>query len=622
MAFTPNAVFFFIFTCDIVGSMSKDTIVLRKDVPASDKWDLTTIYKTDDDWEAALKTLPELSQKIVAFKGRIGESKETLLESLKAEEAFDRTIEDVFHYASLQTSADQGDSVAQDRYNRVTMAYTKCSAEQSFILPEYMAIEDAKINEWIKDPAFDDYRVCIQKRLHAKPHTLSEKEERLIALSSEASETADNAFSMLNDVDMEYGTVTVDGVEKPLTHGTWIEFLENKDRNIRKEAYTKFYGQYNKHANTLAALYAGSVNNDIFYARAKNYKSCLDAALYNLEVPESVYRNLVDTVHKNFDALHKYYSIRRRVLGVEKLAHYDVYVPLVSSVETKIKYEEAVEICRKALAPLGKEYTDTLCGGLLNGWCDRYENKGKRSGAFSSGCYNGYPYILLNYNENSIGSLYTMAHEGGHSMHSWNSVRNNPFMSYDYTLFEAEVASTFNEDLIFKYLLKDAEEKGDIEMQKFLIADKVDSIIGTLYRQTMFAEFELKAHESVENGTPLTLETIRKIYKDLLVQYFGPEVEFEETSDLECLRIPHFYRAFYVYQYATGISASLALSKRVTEGGEKELNDYFNFLKSGGSRYPIDALRVGGVDMASTEPVQAALDTFRTLVEKLEKVMF
>ena len=290
----------------------------------------------------------------------------------------------------------------------------------------------------------------------------------------------------------------------------------------------------------------------------------------------------------------------------------------MKSVETKTSYEEAVEICRKALAPLGKEYTDRLCDGLLNGWADRYENVGKRSGAFSSGCYIGNPYILLNYKDDVIRDVFTMAHEGGHSMHSWYSVHNNPFMSYDYTIFEAEVASTFNEELVFKYLLENAKSK---EMKAYLLSMRADDILATLHRQTMFAEFELKAHEAVENGTPLTAELLRKIYRDLLELYFGPEMVFESNSDLEGLRIPHFYTAFYVYKYATGISAALALAKRVTEGGEKEREDYFKFLKSGGSRYPIESLRVAGVDMESTEPVQAACDTFKAIVDELKQIL-
>ncbi|MBQ1795462.1 MAG: oligoendopeptidase F, partial [Treponema sp.] len=479
---------------------------------------------------------------------------------------------------------------------------------------EILSIEDSKINAWIEEKEFEPFRIYIKKMLRQKPHTLSEKEERIMALQSESGQTASNTFSLLNDVDLDFGKVTVCGTEMPLTHSTWTTFMESQERGVRKEAYNKFYGQFSSHANTLASLYAGSVNNDVFHARARGYASSLEAALYSNKVPVSVYKNLIETVHKNLGPLHRFYSLRKRVLGLEELRHYDVYVPLVKSVKKITTYEQAVEIIRQALAPLGKEYTDTLCSGLLGGWADRFENKGKHSGAFSSGCYKGYPYILLNYKDDSIRDVYTMAHEGGHSMHSWYSVHNNPFMSYEYTIFEAETASTFNEELVFEYMFKNAKDE---EMKKYLLSMRANDILATLHRQTMFAEYELMAHEAVERGEPLTTDFLRKTYRSLLELYFGPEMHFEETSDLEGLRIPHFYNAFYVYKYATGISASLALAKRVTTGGEKEREDYFKFLKSGGSRYPIESLRVAGVDMEKVEPVQAACDVFKDIVEQL-----
>lgn len=597
--------------------MSNEKIPLRKDVPNEYKWDLTKLYKTENEWENDLKKIPELTKKFVSYKGKLSESSNMLLEALKADDELGLLVEKVYHYASLMNEADQSESQNQERYNKVMMAYTQMSSQCSFFTPELLAIEDNLINSWCLLPEFADYKISIQKALHSKPHILSEKEERLMALQSESSQTASNVFSLLSDVDMNFGTVKCDGKELPLTHSTWSNFLENQDRNIRQEAYTKFYDVFEKHANTLASLYSGSINNDIFHARARGYSSSLDMALYDDKVPESVYKNLISTVHKNLPTLHEFYSLRKKILGVDKLKHWDVYVPLVKSVKSKVTYEESVEICRNAMAVLGKEYTDTLCNGLLNGWCDRYENKGKHSGAFSSGCYEGYPYILLNYDENTLRDVYTMAHEGGHSMHSWYSVHNNPFSCYDYTIFEAEVASTFNEELVFQYMLKNAKTD---EMKKYLLAMRANDILATLHRQTMFAEFELKCHESLENGTPLSCDGIRKIYRGLLEEYFGPEMEFEKSSDMEGLRIPHFYNAFYVYKYATGISAALALAKRVTQGGEKEKEDYFKFLKSGGSRYPIESLRVAGVDMESPIPVQAALDTFKDLVIQLRKL--
>lgn len=594
------------------------TIPARKDVPAKDKWNLSSIYKSDADWEDALKKLPELTEKVAAFKGKLGESSGTLLNALKAIEKANLQMETVYHYASLQHEADEDDSSATDREGRAMMAYTQMEAELSFIEPELQEIDEEKLRAWIATPEFADYKIFIEKLLHFKKYILSEKEERILSLQMQTAQTPDTVFSVLTNVDMNktFGTVNVNGEEQQLTETTWGIFMHNQDRKVREEAYKKFYGKYEEHQNTIAALYAGSVNQDVFSMRARGYGSSLEQALYGNKVPTSVYRNLIECIHKNLPTLHEYYSIRKKALGVDELRHYDVYVPLVKSVDTKTSYEEAVEICRNALSPLGKEYTDRLCNGLLNGWADRYENIGKRSGAFSSGSYIGDPFILLNYNEENIRDVFTMAHEGGHSMHSWYSVHNNPFMSYDYTIFEAEVASTFNEELVFEYLLKNA--KSD-DMKKYLLAMRADDILATLHRQTMFAEFELKAHEYVENGTPLTAELLRKTYRELLELYFGPEMHFESNSDMEGLRIPHFYSAFYVYKYATGISAALALAHRVTTGGEKEREDYFKFLKSGGSRYPIESLRVAGVDMESVEPVQAACDTFKEIVEQLKR---
>lgn len=595
-----------------------NTIPERKDVPASDKWDLSTLYKSDEDWEKALASIKQLTENVVAFKGKLALSSDSLLGALKANEALEKVIETVYNYASLQHTADEGDSAAQDRDGRAMMAYAASESATSFFSPELMAIPDEKINSWMNLPEFADYKIFLQKELHHKPYILSEKEERILSLQAESSETAQNVFSLLTNVDLQFGSVHVNGEEKPLTQSTFTLYLHNPDRKIREEAYKNFYDSFVKHENTLATLYAGSVNQDIFISRARGYKSSLEAALYGNKVPESVYRNLIDTVHKNLPTLHKYYSLRKKVLGVEELRHYDVYVPLVKNVECKTSYDEAVEICRKALSPLGKSYTDILCQGLKGGWVDRYENKGKRSGAFSSGSYTGYPYILLNYKSDSIRDLFTMAHEGGHSMHSYYSKTNNPFMCYNYTIFEAEVASTFNEELVFEYLLKEAKNP---EMKAYLLSMRADDILATLHRQTMFAEFELKAHELVEAGTPLSAQVLRKIYRELLQLYFGSEMKFEAESDMEGLRIPHFYNAFYVYKYATGISAALALAKRVTQGGEAEREDYFKFLKSGGSRYPIESLKLAGVDMSCSEPIQSALDVFANLVNELEKAL-
>lgn len=593
-------------------------IPLRAEIPATDKWDLSSLFKTDDDWEKALSKIEPLANEIATYKGKLSSSKEVLLEALTKLCNLYQITEIVENYASLQHNADEGDQNALNKQGRAQMAAVNAFSELSFFDSEVTAIENSKIEQWIEEPEFADYKIYIKKLLHLKPYILSEKEERILALQSESSETAYKTFSILENLELDFGTIEVEGKQLPLTQTTWSQFLKNPDRNVRKAAYERFYGVFEKHQNTFASLYSGSVNQDIFETRARGYNSCLEHALYSNKVPVEVYKNLIDTVHKNFDTLHRYYKIFQKALGTPDLRHYDVYMPFTKDISKNTSYEEAVEICREALAPLGKEYTDTLCNGLLNGWVDRYENKGKRSGAFSSGCYIGYPYILLNYKSDVIRDVFTMAHEGGHSMHSWYSTHNNPFMQYNYTIFEAEVASTFNEELVFKYLLEKAKTK---EEKIYYLSMRAGDILATLHRQTMFAEYELKAHELVENGTPLSAEVLRGLYRELLTQYFGPTMTFEDNSDMEGLRIPHFYSAFYVYKYATGISAAMALADRVTNGGESEREDYFKFLKSGGSRYPIEALKVAGVDMSSTEPIQKALDKFKEIVDELEKLV-
>jgi oligoendopeptidase F len=598
--------------------MSQNNIPDRKDIPSADKWDLTTLYISDNEWETALSSIIPIAKEIVTFKGCLGESSGKLLAALKLAEQLWKTAELTGNYAGLRKTEDEGNSKAQEREGRYTMTASRAESLVSFLDAEILAIPDEKMNAWLQLPEFADYRIYMQKLLHMKPYKLSEKEERILALQTESAQTAYQTFSVLSNVDFNFGAVTVNGRELPLTQTTWSQFMENPDRSVREKAYRQFYTTFESFQHTLASLYAGSVAQDVFEMRARGYKSSLQKALYKDKVPESVYHNLIETVHANLPVLHRFYVLRRKILGLRELRHWDVYVPLVKNVDTKTSYDESVEICRKALAPLGREYTDTLCTGLKNGWVDRYENKGKRSGAFSSGAYTGYPYILMNYKDTVIRDVFTMAHEGGHSMHTWYSARNNPFMQYNYTIFEAEVASTFNEELVFQYLL---DQAAAADMKTYLLAMRAGDILATLYRQTMFAEYELQAHELVEQGTPLSADVLRDIYGKLLIRYFGPEMHFEPNSNMEGLRIPHFYGAFYVYKYATGISAALALADRVLKGGKREQEDYFTFLKSGGSKYPIDSLKAAGVDMEKQEPVQAALDRFAQLVTELENTL-
>lgn len=586
-------------------------IPLRNQVKEEDKWDLSKLYATKQDWENDLKFLQENMKKASSFCGKLGESPKVLLEALKWDTEMSIILEKAYVYASLHYSGDASEPENQKMIGLISQVYTSYSAATSFITPEILAIDD--LPKWIEEKDFSDYKVLLSKIIRQKNHTLSHKEEELLAKEGELQETAQKAFGMLTNVDMNFGDI--DGA--PLSQSTWSQFMNHQDRDIRRRAYEKFYGTYESHEQTIATLYAGSVKQDIFNAKIRGFETALDKALYRDDVPKSVYTGLIEAVHKAFPILHKYYALRKRVLKVDELRHYDVYVPLVGSIKTHKTYEEAAQIVKEALKPLGADYTKTIYDGLTKDrWVDRYENKGKRSGAFSSGGFIGDPYILMNYKEDVLGDVFTLAHEGGHSMHSYYSKRNNPFPCYEYTIFEAEVASTFNEQLIAKYFMDNAESE---EMKTYIIAKQVDDIIATLFRQTMFAEYELLCHTQQENGEPLTVDSLRKIYRELLESYFGPEMHFEENSDLEGLRIPHFYNAYYVYKYATGISAAIALSERVLNGGEKELNDYLGFLKSGGSKFPIQSLKAAGVDMSTQEPVEAAVKKFSALLNELEK---
>ena len=448
-----------------------------------------------------------------------------------------------------------------------------------------------------------------------KDHVLSDKEERIMSLYGANAEGYHQAFMDIDNIDLDFGEVR----GEKLTHSTWTKFIHSTDESVREEAYKAFYKTYEKNQHIIARLYEGSVKNDIFSSKARGYNSSLERALFPDNVPEEVYTNLISSVHDAFPSLHRYYALRAKLLGKDKLKHWDVYVPMVPAVGAKHTYDEAVAIIREAVKPLGEDYSNILCSGLTTErWVDRYENKGKRSGAFSAGCFTGNPYILTNFEDDVINSVFTLIHEGGHSMHSYFSARNNPFPSYNYTIFEAEVASTFNENLLARYLLDHSESK---EEKAFIIAQQLDNIVATFFRQTMFAEFELLVHQEAESGRPINVTFFRKTYRQLLENYFGPQLEFEENSDMEGLRIPHFYRAFYVYKYATGIAASIALSQRVLKGGDKERDDYLSFLKSGGSRYPIDALKVAGVDMSKSDAVKATAAYFDSLITELENLI-
>ncbi|MFP3089177.1 oligoendopeptidase F [Treponema sp. TIM-1] len=595
--------------------MDEHRIPLRSEVNRQDTWDLSKLYPNDGDWKKGLEAYEKIAERIPGFQGTLGKSAEALADYLDFVRDFNILEERLGVYAELRQTEDEGDAAARTMTGRFMMAAAKAQAAGSWAVPEIQAIPDETMEVFLVHPRLGEYTIYLKKLLRYKPHVLSDREERLLALHAEGENIAADAFSVLTNVDMDFGSIDTPQGKRPLSHSTWSVFMENPDRDIRRRAYEAFYHCFNSHKTTLGALYAGQVKQDVIRARIRGYPSARAAALFPDQVPEGVYDNLVAVVNQNLAPLHRYYALRKRALKLDTLRHYDVYAPITAAPARKTSWDEAVDMVTSALAPLGPEYTGVLAAGLRGRWADRYENKGKRSGAFSSGSYTGEPYILMNYKEDSIRDVFTLAHEGGHSMHSWYSARSNPFIHYGYTIFEAEVASTFNEELLFRYLKSHGTGE---EFKTSIINHRADDILSTLYRQTMFAEFEARTHELEEGGVPLTTELLREEYRKLQKTYFGPEMVLEETSDLEGLRIPHFYRAFYVYKYATGISAALALAERVLSGGVRERDDYFAFLKSGGSRFPMESLKVAGVDMSSPAPVEAACGAFGRLVEELE----
>ena len=590
----------------------------RSDVPAEHRWNLASLFSSDSEWEKELVVFNTMIHDAEKGKISLGTDRQAFLKTLKDFEQYLILEERLGYYADLRVTENEGDSVARGMFERYVNLSTQGQAAWSWLSPAIQMLDDNFIDSCLKDSSFEDYRVFLSKLRRFKPHVLSDAEERLLALQSEPAQTPKDAFSVLTNVDFDFGTIETPEGPKPLTQSTFAYFMRLPDRSVRRKAYLQFYASFEAHRHTLATLYAGSVKLDKYIAKVRKYPSARAMALFPDNVPEAVYDNLVSTINRNIPALHRYYALRKEVLGLDSLRHYDVYVPLVKEIKIERSYEQAVDIVIEALKPLGEEYVNTLRGGLLGGWVDRYENKGKRSGAFSAGSFLGNPYILMNYKDDVLDDLFTIAHEGGHSMHSWYSARNNPFMCYGYTIFEAEVASTFNEQLVFSYLYENSKDERE---KAYLLANRIDNTLGTLFRQTMFAEFEERVHKIAESGEAITVDVLRKEYRGLLEKYFGPEMVFENVSDLEGLRIPHFYNAFYVYKYATGLSAGIALSEGVLKGGEKERNAYLNFLRSGGSRFPIESLELAGVDMSTPEPIEAACKRFAKDVEALSAIL-
>ena len=600
-------------------SMAETKVPTRDEIPEADKWDLSHLFATTDKWEEDVRWIQENFSRLTTWKGRVGESAQTLADVLEFEKTLDLKIERVYHYASLQLAEDSANPEYLARMGQLQNLLTKIGEATAFLVPEIQAIADQRFAQFLKDPVLKDWRVSLHKVRRMRPHVLSEKEERLLALGSSALDGYDDAFSQLTNVDMKFGILTDDkGQAQPLTQSSFSSFLVKRDHELRKRAFHQFYAEFQDHQYTLAAALAYSVKADVFRARARNYPSALEASLFPDDVPVAVYDGLVAAVRKNLEPLYRYYDLRRRVLGLKELHHYDTYVPLVAEIETDVSFAEAIEKVLASLQPLGQEYVDSLGEGLRGRWCDRYETRGKRSGAFSSGSYGAPPYILMNYKRDVFSDVYTLAHEAGHSMHTWYSQRDQLYQDSDYPIFLAEVASTFNEELLTHHLL---EQTSDPKMRAYIINRQIDDIRGTLFRQTMFAEFEKIIHALEERGDALTLDVFKGEYRQLLEAYFGPGVVLDAELDLECLRIPHFYSAFYVYKYATGLSAAVALSERVLNQKPGAVEAYLAFLKSGGSKFPLETLRAAGVDMTSSAPVESTLRLFEKRLRELEVLL-
>ena len=489
----------------------------------------------------------------------------------------------------------------------------------SYMRPELLAIDPAKMSELMADESLALFRLQLERLLRYRPHTLTDNEERILAMQGEMAAAAGNAFRQLNDADLRFGELEDrNGEKRELSHATFSQFLISPDRNVRRRAFDQYYEQFAAHENTLTATLAGSIHRDVYQAKVRNFASSLEAALFPDNVPVDVYDNLITAVRDSLPSVHHYLDVRRRKMNLKTIHHYDTYVPILSDIEKHHTWDEATDVVLKSLEPLGSEYLGVLEDGLRGRWADRYPNRGKQSGAFSCGTFDGDPYILMNFKPEVLNDVFTLTHEAGHSMHSWYSSRSQPFEYYNYTIFVAEVASTFNEQLLTEHLLSNASDDNE---RAYLINNELDSIRATVVRQTMFAEFEKRTHEMAEAGEPLTVKSLRGTYRELLDAYFGPEFVIDQALEMECLRIPHFYRAFYVYKYATGLSAAVALSRRVLEGGQSELDDYLKFLSGGCSKDPLDLLRDAGVDMTKPEPVATTLQRFKTLTDELDRLI-
>jgi len=591
----------------------------RNKVKTSDCWDLSSLFPHDEAWEEAFRKWERRIADYGRFRGKLAADAKTLAGCLKFDLDFDRRGQRLGTYAFLKTAEDAANSNYQRMRGRMSNAASRAAEAASYIRPEILAVPKEKMKRFLADARLAPYRLLLERLLRYRPHTLGKKEEKLLAMQSEMAEAVDRSFHQLTDADLKFPPVrNEEGQWVELSHATFSTLLHSPKRSVRKNAFQKYYQQYAAHENTLTATLAGSIQRDIYYARARNFSNALEAALFPDRVSPAVYDNLIGSVRRHLPALHRYYDLRRRKMRLKEIRHYDTYVPILADLQSRHSWNQAVGLVVAALEPLGSDYCGVLQRGLSGRWCDRYENRGKQSGAFSCGSFDGDPYILTNYQPRVLEHIFTLAHEAGHSMHSYYSAKRQPYQYHDYAIFVAEVASTFNEQLLSRHLMDRAR---DDRQRAFLVNRQIDAMRGTIFRQTMFAEFEKTTHELAQSGEPLTVDRFKQVYRELLEAYFGPDFTLDDELSLECLRIPHFYRAFYVYKYATGMSAAIALAQGVTGGGPRELDAYLGFLAGGCSKDPLDLLRDAGVDMEQPAAVDTALAQFAGLVDELDELL-
>lgn len=598
--------------------MSEERIPKRSEVPEQFKWALEDIYPTDEKWAEDLQKLKSMPERIAAFKGRLGESAQTLYDFMQLSDEISVLCDSLGNYAQRRSDEDTANAKYQGFLGQLMNAYVAVNSAGSFETPEIISIEEEKLDKFYEEkPELKLYKRALDKLRRKKAHILSEAEEKILALTGEMGQSPENIYSMFSDADLRFpDAVDKDDKAHQVTHGSYIPLVQSEDRELRKSAFESMYSTFDKFKNTCAATLSAQVKAVNFYAKARKYDSSLEAALDGTEVPVSVYKNLIEAVHENMHYMYDYVALRKKLLGVDELHFYDLYTPVVPDADMKITFEEAKETVLKALAPMGEDYLNILREGFENRWIDVYENEGKTSGAYSAGA-RVHPYVLLNHKD-TLNCMFTLAHEMGHAIHSYLSNKNQPVVYSDYVIFVAEVASTCNEALLMQYLLKNTEDK---KQRAYLINYFLEQFRTTLYRQTMFAEFELKINEMAAAGESLTAEGLNELYGELNKLYFGDGIVLDDEIKLEWARIPHFYYDYYVYQYATGYSAAIALSQRILKYGEPAVKDYIGFLKGGCSTDPISLLKGAGVDMATTQPINEALSMFGELIKEMEEAM-